>query len=243
MKKKIHPNKATPLYAQVAEDLRMKILTEEWKPGDKIPPELDLCDMYHVSRITIRKSIDDLVRENLVYRERAKGTFVCDWVEEKEEQFTLVRGFTNEMKELGKVAKTTYADIMIDKADKKVSKYIGIKLGDSVMVLRRIRGTQEKEFVYSITYFPYSSEYSTDSNDYYSSFYAYLREFGINVNQEKEYIEAVLPSTEIQEMLHVDRHKPILKRVRFAKQLGSSFREYSENYYIGSHYRYYIDFS
>ncbi|MBC8845373.1 GntR family transcriptional regulator, partial [Escherichia coli] len=69
---------ASPLYAQIADDLREKIQTEVWQTGDKIPPELDLCELYNVSRITVRKAIDELVRENLLYRERAKGTFVRD---------------------------------------------------------------------------------------------------------------------------------------------------------------------
>ncbi len=67
---------ASPLYSQIADDLRFKIVSGEWGEGEKIPPELDLCKIYEVSRITIRKAIDELVREGRLYRERAKGTFV-----------------------------------------------------------------------------------------------------------------------------------------------------------------------
>ncbi len=110
---------ASPLYAQIADDLREKIQSEVWQTGDKIPPELDLCELYNVSRITVRKAIDELVRENLLYRERAKGTFVRDWEEAEDEHFTLVRSFTNEMKELGKKAATLHAEVEVINADKK----------------------------------------------------------------------------------------------------------------------------
>lgn len=73
-------------------------------------------------------------------------------------------------------------------------------------------------------------------------FYEYLKGFGIVVNQEKEYIEAMLPNREVQEALAIDKQEPILKRVRMTKQKESDFREYSECFYIGKHYRYYIDF-
>ncbi len=112
-------NDASPLYAQIADDLREKIQSGIWKTGDKIPPELDLCELYNVSRITVRKAIDELVRENLLYRERAKGTFVRDWEEAEDEHFTLVRSFTNEMKELGKKAATLHAEVEVINADKK----------------------------------------------------------------------------------------------------------------------------
>lgn len=239
-----HFDENIPLYIQVAEDLRLRIISEEWKVGEKIPSEMQLCDIYHVSRITIRKSIEELTKEKLVYRERAKGTFVCEWTEESDDDhFTLVRSFTNEMKELGKDAMTIHAEIAVGKADRKIAQYIGIKAGDPVMVLKRLRGDRQKAFVYFITYFPYSEKYSQNSEDYYGSFYSYLEQFDIRVNQEKEYIEAILPSKEVQEMLQIDRHQPILKRVRMTKQRESSFREHSECYYIGSEYKYYIDFS
>ncbi|WP_313584951.1 GntR family transcriptional regulator [Lacrimispora sp.] len=242
MKTKNKYNDAIPLYSHIAEDLRLKILSEEWKPGDRIPAELVLCELYHVSRITIRKSIDELVRENLLFRERAKGTFVCDWEEEEEEHYTLVRSFTNEMKELGKEALTLKAEIHIYKADKKLSRYLNIDIGDPVMMLKRLRGTKGQAFAYFINYFTYRDEYPKDDASYFGSLYALLKKHGVIINQEKEYIEAVSPSKEVQDMLNVDKYQPILKRVRMTRQADSNFREYSECYYIGNQYRYYIDF-
>ena len=65
-----------PYYLQIADDMRSNIQIEKWKEGEKIPTELQLCDIYHVSRITVRKAIDELVKDNLLDRKRAKGTFV-----------------------------------------------------------------------------------------------------------------------------------------------------------------------
>jgi len=38
------------LYVQISEDLRMNIISEKWKPGTKIPPELELCEKLFVAR-------------------------------------------------------------------------------------------------------------------------------------------------------------------------------------------------
>ena len=234
-----------PLYAQIADELRTKIFMEEWVTGMKIPTEENLCESYHVSRITVRTAIDSLVNEGLVERKRAKGTFVTDWKTEKDEHFTLVRSFTDEMRELGKEIKTIHASISIEKANRNIAKLLNVSPDEKVMVMRRTRATtaDEKPFVYFITYFKYRADFPTEDSAYYDSFYELLNRYHIQVNQSKEYIEAILPDKEIQEVLNITEHEPILKRVRITKQLETDFREYSECYYIGNKYRYYIDFS
>lgn len=239
------PNKpisTAPLYQQIADDLRLKIFAEEWKPKEKIPPELQLCTIYRVSRITIRKAIDVLVHENLLYRERAKGTFVREYADYETEHFTLVKSFTKEMEELGKKAITLNAEVQVVPANKLLASYLHCKLGTELLELKRTRGADGTPFAYTVTYIPFDPRYSTNPSDYYGSFYDYLRTFGIVITKQKEYIESILPSPEIQEVLSVERHEPILKRVRIISNNDGSYQEYSENFYIGSKYRYYVDF-
>jgi GntR family transcriptional regulator len=47
-------------------------------PGSQIPTEPELCAAFDVSRITIRRAIDDLVSEGLVVRRQGSGTFIPD---------------------------------------------------------------------------------------------------------------------------------------------------------------------
>ncbi len=65
----------TPLYHAVKETLRRQIV-ELYRPGDRISPEADLTAEFGVSQITVRRAIQDLVREGLLYRRQGKGTFV-----------------------------------------------------------------------------------------------------------------------------------------------------------------------
>lgn len=65
-----------PLFAQVRDDLRSHILDGSYAPGDAIPPEPELCEHYGVSRITLRRSVSDLVSEGLLDKLPGKGTFV-----------------------------------------------------------------------------------------------------------------------------------------------------------------------
>lgn len=47
-----------------------------YRPGDQIPTEPELCKVFGVSRITIRRAIDHLAREGWLVRQQGRGTFV-----------------------------------------------------------------------------------------------------------------------------------------------------------------------
>ena len=66
-----------PLYFQLAQDLRKQISSKRFKPGVALPTEERLGELYGVSRITVRRAIDDLITERLVERRRGVGTFVA----------------------------------------------------------------------------------------------------------------------------------------------------------------------
>lgn len=233
------------LYIQVAESLRNNILSEIWEVGHRLPPELELCEIFHVSRITIRNAIDILVHEGLVYRMRAKGTFVADWSQTKaDSHFTLARSFTREMSELGRNAPTTWAQIEAAASSRRIAKLIGVSAGTPVMVLKRTRGEGSRPFAYFVTWFPFQKDFPQISAAYYGSFYTMLSDHGIILQIESEALEAISPTQELCTIFDVNHTTPLLKRTRRAKQVGeNTFREYSECFYVGSKHRYYVDFS
>jgi DNA-binding transcriptional regulator YhcF (GntR family) len=69
--------KTEPLYAQVIEDLRDRIVSGQWKAHEAVPNEADLARMYEVSAGTMRKALDALESIGLVTRRQGRGTFVC----------------------------------------------------------------------------------------------------------------------------------------------------------------------
>ncbi len=65
-----------PLYSQVEDELRKKILSGEYPPHSKLPSEMELCAQFSVSRITIRRAIVNLEASEMIYTVHGKGTFV-----------------------------------------------------------------------------------------------------------------------------------------------------------------------
>jgi GntR family transcriptional regulator len=69
-------NVLVPLYRQVSEQLLKAIMGGEFAPGEALPTESELCARFGVSRITVRKALDELVERQLIIRRRGVGTFV-----------------------------------------------------------------------------------------------------------------------------------------------------------------------
>lgn len=65
-----------PLYEQVHDVLRQRVLSGEWALGVPLPGELHLCKEFGVSVGTVRKAMDKLSSERLIVRQRGRGTFV-----------------------------------------------------------------------------------------------------------------------------------------------------------------------
>lgn len=85
----IDHNNAEPYYLQVIKAIKDEIRKGNFKPNEKIYTQKELCARFKVSNITINKAMDELVREGLLYRRRAKGTFVA---EKKEQEKSFVIG-------------------------------------------------------------------------------------------------------------------------------------------------------
>lgn len=73
----IDPGIATPLYQQVAADIRRKIVAGELQIGAQLPPHRELATRYRVSLITINKALSGLVSEGILNSRVGRGTFVA----------------------------------------------------------------------------------------------------------------------------------------------------------------------
>jgi DNA-binding GntR family transcriptional regulator len=67
----------TPIYQQLKDSLRQRILSGVWPPHFKLQAEVDLAADLGVSRGTVRKAIEDLIAEGLLVRIHGRGTFVA----------------------------------------------------------------------------------------------------------------------------------------------------------------------
>jgi GntR family transcriptional regulator len=72
---------STPLYMQLAKNLRAHIASGDIDPGSALPSERDLSEITGMSRVTVRKGIDQLIEEGVLFRKQGSGTFVAQRIE------------------------------------------------------------------------------------------------------------------------------------------------------------------
>lgn len=126
-----------PLWHQVESLIRERILRRDWPVGSKIPAEERLCELFGVSRITLRHALHNLESSGLLRREHGRGTFVRGT--------TLVAGvrgltsFTTEMVALGLTASARILCQDSIAASARVAAALEIAEGDRVARIRRLR--------------------------------------------------------------------------------------------------------
>ncbi len=234
--------KSLPKNRPIEEELRYKILFGQWKPGHQIQTEMELCKQYDVSRITIRKAINELENAGYLVRKSGKGTFVTEWQDSLEER-PVLKSFTNEMHALGKKAITIDVELTVTQADKIMAGILNISEGHSIIQLKRVRAIEGGVIIgYSINTFPFTRDFSTDPDDYYASFYEYLGQFGIFFTSALDYLEAMLPPPDVAEKLRILPSEPVLKSVKISHSTDRLFTEYNICYYVGREYRYYVKY-
>lgn len=231
-----------PLYVKIADDLQFKINAGQWKAGEKLPSENEFEKSYNVSRITIRRALDELVQKRYLVRYRGKGTFVTKPPIgfNTKSNYTVIKSFTNEMLELGRKPATMWVHVSIKNASDLMARRLNVQKDSKLLKIERLRGADNEIITYSETFIPFIYDFSLNDDDYYVDLYDYLKKFGVHVDHQIEYVEAISVTEKLRSLLKMDRPEPILKRVREISDSSSKYTEYSINYYIGSRYRYYV---
>ena len=76
------PIKPKKVSSQIAEQIRASILAGEFTPGEKLPPERELAEMFGVSRPSVREALNMLASSGLVMSYQGGGTVVLSLVEQ-----------------------------------------------------------------------------------------------------------------------------------------------------------------
>lgn len=66
-----------PLYEQIRRAIALKITRRQWRPGDRIPFESELCAALNTSRMTVNRALQALADDGLIVRRRKAGSFVA----------------------------------------------------------------------------------------------------------------------------------------------------------------------
>jgi GntR family transcriptional regulator len=140
-----------PYYYQLEQLLREKIENGEWKPGDLLPSEAELCSTFRVSRTVVRQALNKLCQDGLVYKEKGKGTFVAKpKLQEKFVQRTY--GFYQEMREKGLKVESKILEHELIEAPTRIKTLLKLTEGQKVVKTSRLRSVNKELIMFTTTY-------------------------------------------------------------------------------------------
>lgn len=234
----IDKNSKLPLHVQIYEDIREKIESKTLHAGDKLPSENELQNLYDVSRITVRRAIQDLENEGFVKKSQGKGTIVCN----PKQKYDLKRlsSFSEDVKEHGEISSSIIRDFKIIKADHKTAYSLDILEGDEVYYLERSRLSGNTVVGLHKAYIKKSSEFSLDRAEFdeTTSLYETLKDKGIHLKQAHEILEAQMPDKEIKKSLGIKENVPIFFKERITFDTSGVPIEFVKMYYRSDVYQY-----
>ncbi len=122
------------------------------KPGEKLPSEPELGEIFRVSRATIREALRTLERERLISRRRGIGTVVLPELIRKD--LSLNFGITTMMLNAGQHEKIEEIEVGTEEAEEVVASALRLEMGDKVLKLDRVRVVEERPIVWSVDWLP-----------------------------------------------------------------------------------------
>ena len=140
----IDRNSYEPAYAQLANIIRRQIANGDFRPGDQLPSEAQLCRRYGISPMTVRRSINMLADQDVVSTAQGRGTFVKP-LELTTAAFDL--GGLQKLFASGEAADVKLLDVRVVSADERVARKLSIHVGDPAIYIRRLF-TRDKEPVF-----------------------------------------------------------------------------------------------
>lgn len=241
MKKESTIRKDIPvaLYYQLKEEIKRKIRANEWEEGSRLPSETEICQMFDVSRITVRKAIDELQAEHYLIKKQGKGTFVQSRsIGQKLYKFY---SFSEELSGLGikETAKLIVFQEIVPEA--AIREALQISADERVFWIKRIRYMDKKAYTIENSYIPvkYVPELTGElvSNN---GLYKTLRMFQVFPERAVETFSAVNISKEDAKDMNLKVNDAAVNLVRVTYS-GLDIIEYCQSIVRGDVFHYTVE--
>jgi GntR family transcriptional regulator len=126
----------------------------DYSPGDRIPSERELSERFGISRMTMRKAIDRLVRQHVLERRGTSGTYIPVPVIERPFDDLESHSISEIVERSGGVPGSKLMFFESAEATERVAERLGIKAGSPLIVIRRLRTVNELPFCVETSHLP-----------------------------------------------------------------------------------------
>ncbi|MFT4217445.1 MAG: GntR family transcriptional regulator [Micropruina sp.] len=238
----LNRNSAVPLYLQLTEELRNKILSGEWQPEQRIPSENELNQIYSISRMTIRQVLGKLVDEGLVFRVHGKGTFVAQ--PKIATRSPSYHGVREQLEQQGYSTRTEMVSSGELEADARLARELDVPLGTPLSMVERLRYAGDTPISLHKSYVPMPLAPGLLDHDLAEKQLCQVlaRDYGLDMAYVHETLESLNPSPAELSALRVRRGIPLLLLEQRIRDSSHRLFEYTRIKFRGDRIRLEFDY-
>jgi len=224
------------IYSWLSDQIKNKV----YQPGDKIPNETELAEMFHVHRMTVRHAIDKLVSNHMLIRTRGKGTFLLS---EKEPILTRslegISSYHDDIVKAGLVPRYKTLMAMIKEPDAVISEKLDLGPEDQVIYIKRLMLANEVPLVLEHCYLPERLFPDILDKNLNSILYKVIHEeYGMKLMHSSQEIGAILPDETERKFLKIGNTCACIWVEGIVYNESGNAVEYTKSIYRGDKYKF-----
>jgi GntR family transcriptional regulator len=232
--------KDNPLYYDISNRILDKIKNGVFTENSLLLSERQLCDIYHVSRSTVRLALVCLENQGHIYKIHGKGTFVKPKIYEQD--LKKFYSFSEEIKKYDAKIENHIINYEIVSLGVKLSSKLNGQINESFHKITRLRSANSIPLMIDTTYLPRSRFYHIDTEKLkIESLYSYLsRNYNIKIEKSVETLNPCLPKQIQCELLNISSKIACTQLERLTYEAGNII-EYTSSIIRGDKYTFKVD--
>ncbi len=205
-------------------------------PGDPVPTERDLAEMFATSRTTVRRAIAELVADGRLVHTQGRGTFVA---QPKLMQVRQLTSFSQDLTHEGWRPGSIVLDIAEVPADAEVTARLQVPEGQSVHRVERLRTAADQPIAHEIAHLPGPLPGLAEQLERHGSLYATLREsYGVELAVVEDTVETSVADPQQADLLGCDTGQPMLLIHRTGLDVDGNLVEWTRSVFRGDRFRF-----
>ena len=222
-----------PLYFQIAQQLEQAVTAGTLPAGSRLDNEIELSDQLAVSRPTLRKAIETLVRQGLLVRRRGLGTVV---VARPVRRPLALTSLFDDLASAGRRPSTQVLTIEREPADHEVAAILGVPEGAEVIAVERLRSADGEPLALMHNYLPPALVTVDRAGLNSHGLYQLLRRQGVTLQLANQQVSARPARVREARLLGVPRNTTVLTMRRTTYDSAGRAVEYGSHCYLAARY-------
>jgi GntR family transcriptional regulator len=228
---------SVPLYSQIREAIRRRVLDGSYAPHSQMPSESQMMAAFGVSRITVRQALSDLQKEGLIFKVAGKGSFVAK--PKAFQSLSRLQGFGEAMAPAGYETFSQLLSARQVRAGDTVAQRLRCKPSERVFEIQRLRYLNREPISVDVSYFllPLGKRLAKEDLATRDIFVILENDYGLHLTHADLQIEAISADETLARQLRSTEASPLLRieRLTYADEQPIDF-EYL--YYRGDAFQY-----